>query len=227
MWIALTVFGMFSSRRGLEPRWYKASQSHGYSAYERTSALKTFGTGEQAPSSPSSTRYADLKRSRCHCEGDHGRSGRQSGLGVSSYWSTGSRIYVSKDGHTAFARSVAGGLRLRRRPTSQAVRAQKLLADTPHRDSGLPHRPRRARGGVVGRERPECAHRGADRRARRARRSSSSIFGTLPAVLMPILALVLAIKAAVLNLLSLMAIRDHRDHLRSSGTAPRRSGAST
>src|SRR5207245_2873599 len=65
--------------------------------------LKTFGTGEQAPlvavfhSSGYVTKATGIEAAIAAA------AKVNPGSRVSSYWSTGSHAYVSKDGHTAFA----------------------------------------------------------------------------------------------------------------------------
>ena len=49
VWIALTLFGLFTTTR-LANRWFESFSIPGYSAYEANQrTLKTFGSGEQAP----------------------------------------------------------------------------------------------------------------------------------------------------------------------------------
>jgi len=49
LWVVLTVFGVFATSR-VSNRWFESFSIPGYSAYETNQkALKTFGTGEQAP----------------------------------------------------------------------------------------------------------------------------------------------------------------------------------
>ena len=102
-WILLTLFGVFSAGQ-VSKRWFESFSIPGYSAYEANQrTLKTFGTGEQAPlvavfrSSGDVTKATGIKRAIAAA------AKVNRGSRVSSYWSTGSRAYVSKDGHTAFA----------------------------------------------------------------------------------------------------------------------------
>jgi putative drug exporter of the RND superfamily len=102
-WIVLTVFGAYSAVR-VSTRWLEQFSIPGYSAYEANQrVLKTFGNGTQAPdvavfrSRGDVTKAAGLGRAlerfaRLHPD-----------FRVSSYFSTGSRAYVSRDGHTTFA----------------------------------------------------------------------------------------------------------------------------
>src|SRR5207248_2828172 len=102
-WILLTVFGGFSATQ-VSKRWFQSFSIPGYSAYEANQrTLKTFGTGEQAPlvavfhSSGDVTKHGELEQAV------RDAAAVNPGSRTSSFWSTGSRAYVSRDGHTAFA----------------------------------------------------------------------------------------------------------------------------
>src|SRR5438105_8936740 len=103
VWIVLTLFGAFSASQ-VSKRWFESFSIPGYSAYETNQlTLKTFGTGEQAPlvavfhTNGDVTKAAGIRRAIASA------AAVNPGSRVSSYWSTGSRAYVSRDGHTAFA----------------------------------------------------------------------------------------------------------------------------
>src|SRR2546428_6818258 len=109
-WVVLTLFGAFSAGQ-VSKRWFESFSIPGYSAYEANQrALKTFGTGEQAPlvavfhSSGDVTKATGIKGAIAAA------AKVNPGSRVSSYWSTGSRAYVSKDGHTAFAEIYPPGI---------------------------------------------------------------------------------------------------------------------
>ncbi len=99
----MTILGAFSAQK-VSSRWLEEFSIPGYSAYEANQrTLGTFGTGAQAP-----------HVAVFHAEGDVTKvDGVQSAIAkverefptfrVSSYFSTGSRAYVSGDGHTTFA----------------------------------------------------------------------------------------------------------------------------
>jgi putative drug exporter of the RND superfamily len=102
-WIVLTLFGGFSASQ-VSKRWFESFSIPGYSAYEANQrTLKTFGTGEQSPlvavfhSSGKVTDQSGIKNAIAAA------AKVNPGSRVSSYWSTGSQAYVSKDGHTTFA----------------------------------------------------------------------------------------------------------------------------
>src|SRR5947208_3820689 len=103
LWLVLTLFGAYSAGR-VSDRWFESFSIPGYSAYEANQrTLKTFGTGEQAPlvavfhSAGKVTDAAGIKNAIAAA------AKVNEGSRVSSFWSTGSDAYVSKDGHTTFA----------------------------------------------------------------------------------------------------------------------------
>jgi RND superfamily putative drug exporter len=103
VWIVLTLFGAFAAGQ-VSKRWYQSFSIPGYSAYQTNQrTLKAFGSGEQAPlvavfhSSGDITKVKSLEQAVKDAEAVNPRSRS------SSYWSTGSLAYVSKDRHTAFA----------------------------------------------------------------------------------------------------------------------------
>ena len=102
-WLLLTLFGAFAAGQ-VSKRWFESFSIPGYSAYEANQrTLHTFGTGEQAPlvavfrSSGDVTKADGIKRAIAAA------AQVNPGSRISSYWSTGSRAYISKDGHTTFA----------------------------------------------------------------------------------------------------------------------------
>src|SRR2546430_12122516 len=109
-WLVLTIFGAFSAQE-VSKRWFQSFSIPGYSAYEANQRmLKTFGTGEQAPlvavfhSSGDVTKATGIERAvAAAAKVNHGSR-------VSSYFSTGDRVYVSKDGHTTFAEIYPPGM---------------------------------------------------------------------------------------------------------------------
>src|SRR5207245_697572 len=91
-WIGLTLFGAFSAKE-VSSRWLEQFSIPGYSAYEANQrALKTFGTGEQAPlvavfhSNGDVTRIAGIK------DAIAAAAKPVKGARVSSYFSTGSSV---------------------------------------------------------------------------------------------------------------------------------------
>src|SRR5579864_5774872 len=103
IWIALTLFGAYSAQR-VSKRWFQSFSIPGFSAYETNQrTLKIFGTGEQAPllavfhSSGDVTRVTSIPRAIAAA------AAVNPGSRTSSYWSTHNLAYVSRDRHTAFA----------------------------------------------------------------------------------------------------------------------------
>src|SRR3954468_9806804 len=131
-WILLTLFGAFSAGQ-VSKRWCESFSIPGYSAYEANQrTLHTFGTGEQAPlvavfhSSGDVTKVAGIKNAIASA------AKVNPGSRVSSYWSTGSRAYVSKDGHTAFAEIYPPGTPGFTATTHIKTMRAKLRAATPN-----------------------------------------------------------------------------------------------
>jgi RND superfamily putative drug exporter len=103
VWVVLTLFGAFSAGQ-VSKRWFESFSIPGYSAYEANQrALQTFGTGEQAPLVAVFHTGGDVTKAGGIKDAIAAAAKVNPGSRVSSYWSTGSRAYVSKDGHTAFA----------------------------------------------------------------------------------------------------------------------------
>jgi putative drug exporter of the RND superfamily len=102
-WIALTLLGAYSAN-AVSKRWLEQFSIPGYSAYEANQrTLKTFGTGENAPLVAVFTSRGDVTKVT-GIKGAIAAAEKQNpGSRVSSYFSTGSDAYVSKDRHTTFA----------------------------------------------------------------------------------------------------------------------------
>src|SRR2546425_12560057 len=102
-WVLLTLFGAYSAGQ-VSKRWFESFSIPGYSAYEANQrTLKTFGTGEQAPLVAVFHSAGDVTTASGIKQAIAAAAKVNPGSRVSSFWSTGSRAYVSKDGHTAFA----------------------------------------------------------------------------------------------------------------------------
>src|SRR5713226_6466430 len=103
VWVVLTLFGGFSAGQ-VSKRWFESFSIPGYSAYEANQrTLHAFGTGEQAPLVAVFHSSGDITKVTGITNAIDAAAKVNPGSRVSSYWSTGSRTYVSKDGHTAFA----------------------------------------------------------------------------------------------------------------------------
>jgi putative drug exporter of the RND superfamily len=109
-WVVLTLFGAFSAQQ-VSKRWFQSFSIPGYSAYETNQrALKTFGSGEQAPLVAVFHSQGDVTKATGIKDAITAAAGVNPGSRVSSYWSTGSRAYVSRDGHTTFAEIYPPGM---------------------------------------------------------------------------------------------------------------------
>jgi RND superfamily putative drug exporter len=103
LWIGLTLVGAYSAS-AVSKRWLEQFSIPGYSAYEANQrTLKTFGTGENAPlvavfhSNGDVTKVTGIRRAIAAA------AKQNPGSRVSSFFSTGSDAYVSRDRHTTFA----------------------------------------------------------------------------------------------------------------------------
>jgi RND superfamily putative drug exporter len=102
-WIVLTLFGAFSASQ-VSKRWFESFSIPGYSSYEANQrTLKDFGTGSQAPLVAVFHSSGDITKETGIQKAVAAGAKVNPGSRVSSYWLTGSRAYVSKDGHTTFA----------------------------------------------------------------------------------------------------------------------------
>src|ERR671934_1493944 len=110
VWLVLTFFGVFSAQE-VSKRWFQSFSIPGYSAYETNQrTLKTFGTGEQAPLVAVFHSKGDVTRETGIKGAIAAAASVNPGSRTSSYWSTGSRAYVSRDGHTTFAEIYPPGM---------------------------------------------------------------------------------------------------------------------
>src|SRR5213082_136220 len=200
VWVVLTLFGAFSASQ-VSKRWFESFSIPGYSAYEANQrTLKTFGTGEQAPLVAVFRSGGDVTKATGIEKAIAAAAHVNPGSRVSSYWSTGSRAYVSKDGHTAFAEIYPPG-----NPTFSSsvhidqVRA-RMKAATP---AGV-------QASLTGRDALYAASSGGGQGPSILTEALIGglgslvilffVFGTLPAVLMPIL----IAAASILNTFTLV-----------------------
>jgi putative drug exporter of the RND superfamily len=102
-WIALTLLGAYSAQ-AVSSRWLEEFSIPGFSAYEANQrTLKTFGTGEQPPHVVILRTSGDITRNT-QLEGAIERvAASYPDFRFGSYYTTGgNRAYVSKDGHATF-----------------------------------------------------------------------------------------------------------------------------
>jgi len=103
VWIVLTLFGAFSAGQ-VSKRWFQSFSIPGYSAYETNQkTLKIFGQGEQAPLIAVFQTSGDVTKATGIPKAVAAAAAVNPGSRTASYFSTHSRLYVSKDGHTTFA----------------------------------------------------------------------------------------------------------------------------
>src|SRR5436189_5695348 len=97
LWIVLTLFGAFAAAK-VSNRWFESFSIPGYSAYEANQrTLKTFGVGENSPLVAVFHSSGDVTRETGIQDAIAAAARVNPGSLVSSYWSTQSRAYVSKD----------------------------------------------------------------------------------------------------------------------------------
>src|SRR5690349_10693475 len=102
-WILLTIIGGMAAGK-LSSRWYQSTAIPGKPAYETGQReLKVFGAGVRVPnvvvySSP----HGDITKSAAVRAATMRVAKASPGALTSSYFSTGSSVYVSRDRHTTF-----------------------------------------------------------------------------------------------------------------------------
>jgi RND superfamily putative drug exporter len=103
-WIGLTIFGAFSAQQ-VSKRWLEQFSIPGYSAYEAIQrALKTFGIGAQPPHVAVFRTQGDVRKSASGIQAALERiPARFHGFEVNSYFSTHDPAYLSRDRTTTFA----------------------------------------------------------------------------------------------------------------------------
>src|SRR6266567_5685424 len=100
VWIVLTVFGAFSAGQ-VSKRWLTQFSIPGASSYEANQrALHVFGSGEQAPMIAVFHSAGDVTKERGIADAIARAKALNPSSRVSSYFTTGSNVYVSKDRHT-------------------------------------------------------------------------------------------------------------------------------
>jgi len=102
-WVLLTLFGVFAAQR-VADRWFQSFSIPGYSAYEaNVRTLDAFGSGRLPPLVAVFRTGGDVAKEGGIPRAIAAAAAVNPGSRVSSFWSTGSRAYVSRDGHTTFA----------------------------------------------------------------------------------------------------------------------------
>jgi putative drug exporter of the RND superfamily len=109
-WVVLVIFGIIGAGQ-VGNRWQENFSIPGYSAYEANQrALKNFGTGAQYPLVAVFQSKGDVTKDTGIRKSIAAAAQENPGARVSSYFSTRSDAYVSADGHTTFAEIYPPGL---------------------------------------------------------------------------------------------------------------------
>jgi RND superfamily putative drug exporter len=103
VWLGLTLFGGFAAGQ-VSKRWFQSFSIPGYSAYEADQRmLKTFGNGENAPLiAVVSVKSGDVTKAAGVKAMLEAALGANPGARASSFFSTGNSMYVSHDRRTTF-----------------------------------------------------------------------------------------------------------------------------
>src|SRR6185437_7171469 len=109
-WVILTLFGGFAAGQ-VSKRWYQSFSIPGKSAYEANQrTLKAFGSGVRPPDVVVFRTSGDATKSDAIKQAMQRAAATMPGARTSSYFSTGSLIYVSRDRHTTFEEVYPPGL---------------------------------------------------------------------------------------------------------------------
>ena len=110
LWLVLTVFGAFAAGQ-VSKRWFQSFSIPGRSAYETNQrTLKAFGVGVRPPNVLVFHTSGDATKSGAIRAATQRVAKASKGALTSSYFSTGSLAYVSKDRHTTFMEAYPPGL---------------------------------------------------------------------------------------------------------------------
>ena len=108
-WLVLTLFGAYSAQR-VSSRWSEHFSIPGYSAYETNQrVLHTFGNGAQPPLVAVFRSQGDVTKQPGIEAAIAKAAAVVPGSRVSSFYSTGNSVYVSSDHHTTYAEIYPGG----------------------------------------------------------------------------------------------------------------------
>ncbi len=125
VWVVLTLFGAFAAGQ-LSSRWYQSTAVPGRSAYETgQQTLKTFGTGVRPPNVVVFHSATSDITSNAGVRAAMARVARANPAALtSSFFSTGNSAYVSRDRHTTFQEVyLPGRAGVDRRSAAAAMRA--------------------------------------------------------------------------------------------------------
>jgi RND superfamily putative drug exporter len=102
-WVLATLFGVFAAGQ-VSTRWYQSLSIPGKPAYEASQrTLKAVGVGERPPSVVVFHTRGDATKSRAIEQAMTRAAASTPGARMTSYFSTGNLMYISRDRHTAFA----------------------------------------------------------------------------------------------------------------------------
>jgi uncharacterized membrane protein YdfJ with MMPL/SSD domain len=109
IWLVLTIFGAYSAQR-VSSRWFQSFSIPGYSAYETNQkTLHLFGNGAKPPLVAVFHSDGDVTQAAGVKTAIDAAAAKVPDHRVSSYFSTGNAVYVSKDRHTTYAEIYPGG----------------------------------------------------------------------------------------------------------------------
>ena len=109
-WVGLAIFGVIGAGQ-VSNRWQENFSIPGYSAYEANQrALHSLGTGAQVPLVAVFHSKGDVTKEPGIAKAINAAQQANKGSRVSSFYSTGSDAYVSADRHTTFAEIYPAGL---------------------------------------------------------------------------------------------------------------------
>jgi len=109
VWLVLTVFGAYSAQR-VSSRWFQSFSIPGYSAWETNQkTLELFGNGAKAPLVAVIRSNGDVTKTPGVEKAIAAAAATVPARRTSSYFSTGNDVYVSQDRHTTFAEIYPGG----------------------------------------------------------------------------------------------------------------------
>jgi RND superfamily putative drug exporter len=109
VWLALTLFGAFSASE-VSKRWYQSFSIPGYSAYEANQrTLKAYGSGEAPPLEAIVTVPGDATKTAGVKQALAAAAKASPNSRSSSYFTTGSSLYVSKDRNTTYEQVFPAG----------------------------------------------------------------------------------------------------------------------
>jgi RND superfamily putative drug exporter len=102
-WLVLTLFGVFAAGQ-VSTRWYQSLSVPGKPAYDASQrSVKALGVGARPPSVVVFHTNADATQSDAIKQAMARAAATMPGARTSSYFSTGNLMYVSRDRHTTFA----------------------------------------------------------------------------------------------------------------------------